>query len=266
MAIPGCFGLAVTEAFAALAVAAGEATDPSPAARAAAVERHAISATQGAWKKGGSDANTIMYGCMGFDEQAGIMSLQEDVLRINWPGPVHEPDPKKMNAMLKEAESMDSNRGQYCPNPFIKLADRATVHPFGGVCMADDSSTGGCNHKGQVFSGLSGTDVYANLYVLDGAAVPTSLGVNPLYTISALAERGVQLLAEDRGWAPAERSAPPNAPAAGAGAARPLPRAVSVGAPPPRVPPSLSPNMPSAAGGAEDAFRASACGSRSSEW
>jgi hypothetical protein len=66
--------------------------------------------------------------------------------------------------------------------------------------MGDDSSTGGCNHKGQVFSqsDAASTDVYSNLYVCDGSTIPTSLGVNPLWTISAVAERAVQLLAEER--------------------------------------------------------------------
>jgi cholesterol oxidase len=46
----------------------------------------------------------------------------------------------------------------------------------------------------------AGTAVHEGLYVCDGAVIPRALGVNPLLTISALAERCCALLAEERGW------------------------------------------------------------------
>ena len=51
------------------------------------------------------------------------------------------------------------------------------------------------------------------MYVADGSVIPTSLGVNPLLTISALAERTVKLLADERGWVIDYTSATPKLPA-----------------------------------------------------
>jgi cholesterol oxidase len=43
--------------------------------------------------------------------------------------------------------------------------------------------------------------VHEGLYVIDGALMPRSLGVNPLLTITALAERAMLHFAADRGLA-----------------------------------------------------------------
>jgi len=68
-----------------------------------------------------------------------------------------------------------------------------TVHPLGGCAMGDDGTQGVVNHLGQVFRG-AGTSVHPNLLVLDGAMVPSSLGVNPALTIATLARRAMQRL------------------------------------------------------------------------
>jgi cholesterol oxidase len=69
--------------------------------------------------------------------------------------------------------------------------------------MGNDRSTGVVSHKGQVFDGRPNAApgaVHEGLYVCDGAVLPRSLGVHPLLTITALAERAMIHLARDRGW------------------------------------------------------------------
>jgi cholesterol oxidase len=74
------------------------------------------------------------------------------------------------------------------------------AHPLGGCSIAEYAQRGVTNHRGQVFSGTSGIQVYDSLIVNDGALLPRSVGTNPHITISAMAERNMLLLAQARGW------------------------------------------------------------------
>jgi cholesterol oxidase len=94
--------------------------------------------------------------------------------------------------------------GWYVPNPlwkpmpeggeraFGELDGRSvTVHPLGGCPMGEDRHTGVTDADGAVFDASADDPraVHAGLHVLDGAILPTSLGVNPMLTIAALAVR-----------------------------------------------------------------------------
>ena len=63
-----------------------------------------------------------------------------------------------------------------------------TAHPLGGCPMGKDSVDGVVSSFGEVFR--DGSDMkYEHLFVADGSIIPSSLGINPSLTISALAFR-----------------------------------------------------------------------------
>lgn len=62
-----------------------------------------------------------------------------------------------------------------------------TAHILGGAVVADSPQQGVVDASHQAFG-------YPGLYVVDGAAVPANLGVNPSLTITAMAERAMSLV------------------------------------------------------------------------
>ncbi|KAK9366240.1 hypothetical protein V1509DRAFT_641907 [Lipomyces kononenkoae] len=147
---------------------------------------------------------TMMYLMMSHDDNQGILTLHNDKLRIAFEGVGDTSRVRELQDTL--ARMTVPNGGEFVPGPFetpIARNGLVTVHSIGGCVMAPDGSTGVTNHKGQVFKYSDGkrkTEVHTGLYVVDGAVIPAALGVNPFLTISALAERTVEMAAKDRGW------------------------------------------------------------------
>jgi cholesterol oxidase len=142
---------------------------------------------------------TQTYLVMANDDGDGRLKLHgDDGITVKWPNLRQKPLYQAIDEALQLAT--DQIGGTYLRDPLwtrVLNHELVTVHPLGGCVMADDASNGVVNHKGQVFSGENGSDVYHGLYVADGSVVPRPLGVNPLLTISALAERCVAMLLED---------------------------------------------------------------------
>jgi cholesterol oxidase len=134
------------------------------------------------------------------DSAAGRLTLEDDRIALRWPGAKDERVYRRLDAAL---EALAKQVGaSYVKNPLAgtMMGDRpATAHPLGGCGMGRERREGVVNHKGQVFdgAGVGSADVHDGLYVADGSIVPRSLGVNPLLTITALAERTMIHLAHD---------------------------------------------------------------------
>ena len=102
---------------------------------------------------------------------------------------------------------------------FMPLTETQGVycaHPLGGCRMADTPDLGVVDDTGAVYG-------YEGLYCIDGSIVPTSLGVNPSLTISALSERCAERLvarAADFGLPPPPAGLRPGIPPEDVGRAR----------------------------------------------
>ena len=73
---------------------------------------------------------------------------------------------------------------------FLKLTETPGVyaaHPLGGCRMADSADFGVVDNRCEVFG-------YEGLFCMDSSVIPTSLGVNPSLTISAVCERAAAKL------------------------------------------------------------------------
>lgn len=197
--IPGALADFLPRSMAAVSRAVGVDTDPGLADRVKEVGRELHSLVHGAYR--GAVRNTQTYLVMAHDDGDGTAELESDRLRLRWPDVGSQPVFEKISATLQRATAPLG--GTYVRSPLwtTALGQRlVTVHPLGGCIMSEDAEHGVVNHKGQVFSGPHGSAVHEDLYVADGSIVPRPLGVNPLLTISALAERCVGMLADDRGW------------------------------------------------------------------
>lgn len=136
------------------------------------------------WKDVGKQP---LYGAV-----AGILDATQKLGGIHIPNPIWKPLPDSMSAVLTGATPTGS---------------LVTVHPLGGCSMADDSGHGVVDHAGAVFDPVSPGALHQGLYVMDGSIVPSALGINPLLTITALAERNTKLLAEKERWPTVEQQA-----------------------------------------------------------
>lgn len=197
--MPGALGPILAEALGGAAALFGHEENPGWSEWLRQHERAAESVLFGPYR--GAIHNTQTYLVMAHDNESGRVTLEDDRPRVRWPDAGEQPVFQRINDALIAATKPLG--GSFLRNPIWTelLGDRlVTVHPLGGCGMGNIAEQGVVDHRGAVFASTAGSAVHEGLYVLDGATVPLSLGVNPLLTISALAERGSALIARERGW------------------------------------------------------------------
>ena len=148
--------------------------------------------------------NTQIVLVSGHDGAMGRIELDESGRAVvRWPNLYHHPYRKFAEAEIQRVAHAIG--GEYREMAAFK-GRVGTVHPLGGCSMSDDPACGVVDHRGRVFDGCHGgfaetgqstPAVHRGLYVADGAVMPTSLGVNPLATISAIAERTAEYITLD---------------------------------------------------------------------
>lgn len=149
--------------------------------------------------------HTQMLLTMGHDGARGRIVWMPDMDGVVpfWPNPEKEPTFARQQELFDMAQT---GGGVHLHLPSWRALDpriskaldgalppatMLTVHPLGGCPMGDTFETGVVDHQGRVWKGPH--EFWEGLYVLDGSIVPTSLGCNPLWTITALAERAMAI-------------------------------------------------------------------------
>jgi cholesterol oxidase len=102
------------------------------------------------------------------------------------PVPIYFPEAHRVaRRMAQELDGIP----QSC-NLEVLLNVPTTAHILGGCPMGNSAAEGVIDDRCRVFG-------YEGLYVVDGSAIPSNLGVNPSLTITALAEYAMSQIPEN---------------------------------------------------------------------
>ncbi|MDG0816511.1 GMC family oxidoreductase N-terminal domain-containing protein [Bdellovibrio svalbardensis] len=142
-------------------------------------------------EKGALNYSMIYFG-MGHDKANGKIVLDsQNRAVVSWPGVMADPIFSRVTQKIKQHVAWNGSTYVKNPRSTLLMGDNLiTVHPLGGCAMGSSVDSGVVNHLGQVY-GIGGA-LQEGLFVMDGSVIPTAIGVNPLLTISTLAERSAE--------------------------------------------------------------------------
>lgn len=120
------------------------------------------------------------FAVMGFEQAPGTLRLDRDgELVYSWTADRAGFNIARRERMRDLARAIGARL--LAPPEFAARRLPVTVHPLGGVTLADSPQAGVAGPNGELFG-------YSGLYVADGSLLPTPTGVAPSMTIAALAE------------------------------------------------------------------------------
>ena len=159
-------------------------------------------------KMDGETPNAMGYLGMGTDASNGVLSLgPSGRIHLNWVPTNSKGLYDQIATAVRAMTDTDALQGGtyqdppgYNPQTGEGLI---TAHPLGGCVMDGKDTEGVVDHKGKVHR-------VDNLFVADGAIVPSALSVNPSFTITALAERVAFWMIHDREMVVGDLDTPSN--------------------------------------------------------
>jgi cholesterol oxidase len=132
---------------------------------------------------------TLPLLAMGRDVPNGVIELRNGRLDVRWSPAASRQHFDRVRGTMRDIAG--ALGGRYVDYPGWVGRRTVAVHVTGGAPMADHPADGVCDRFGEVHG-------YPGLFVMDGAALPGPVGVNPALTIAALADRACDHLLEHR--------------------------------------------------------------------
>ena len=127
----------------------------------------------------------LTMGCLALDACEGEIRLRSDgkTPQVSWPGTATSTERRWSAAVPAMRKIYEALGGEMFLDSYRKDGTVNTAHPLGGCRMTTRGSdaSGVVDENGESLSN-------ENLFVIDGAAIPSALGVNPSLTIAAVAE------------------------------------------------------------------------------
>jgi choline dehydrogenase-like flavoprotein len=178
-----------------------------PAARPSALGRRSTDVARGPgdrvvpdWGRGYKEtlslfgARVLTMGCLTLDQCEGQVRLASDgeTGTVEW----NDTDPAtelRWNAAVDTMRRIyEALGGEMFLDGYRKDGTVHTAHPLGGCRMSETAGDGLVDPRGEVWGN-------PDLFVVDGAVIPSALGVNPSLTIAAVAERIADRLVRGEG-------------------------------------------------------------------